>query len=86
MNLLGLILVVTVAFAVCFAAMAIGLLLRGRRMRGGCSDEPDVPDGRLAACGLCPKKKVNLCDTDDPSGLPEIAELSTLGRYRKPGE
>lgn len=71
-------------FAICFAAMAIGLILRGRKMRGGCGSEPQIDEeGRLASCGSCPKKPVSLCESEDSMGTAAIAELGTLGRYRE---
>ena len=70
------------AFALCFAGMAIGLIIRGKRMRGGCGDEPVITeDGRLSSCGACPKKEIDLCETDDTMGTAEISSLGTLGRF-----
>ncbi|MDA0321153.1 MAG: hypothetical protein O2923_00345 [Verrucomicrobia bacterium] len=82
MSVLLLMLVVLVAFGLCFAAMAVGVLIRGRAMRGGCSSDPVIDDdGRLASCGVCPKKEISLCETDDETGLAGVASLSTLGRF-----
>ena len=79
--------VAILVFGLCFAGMAVGLIVRGRRMGGGCGSDPD-PDaaGNALGCGACPKKKVNLCDSEDPSGMADIAELATLGRYRETGD
>ena len=33
--------VATAVFALCFLAMAVGLIIRGTRLRGGCGTEPD---------------------------------------------
>jgi len=71
-------------FTLCFCGMAIGLIIRGRVMRGGCGDEPHITeDGRLASCGACPKKEIDLCETDDTMGTATIASLGTLGRFEQ---
>ena len=65
-------------------AMSIGLLLRGKVMRGGCGSAIDE-DGAPVACDACSKKKINLCDEDDSMGLAGVSFASTLGRFqRKP--
>ena len=64
----------------CFLAMAIGLMLRGKIMRGGCSSHSGM-DESLDGCGACPKKQINLCKEDDDMGLSGISALETLGRY-----
>lgn len=72
---------VLIVFGVCFAAMAVGLIFRGVKMRGGCGHEPELEDDRLPGCGVCPKKEVDLCESDDTTGLAAISTLQTLGRF-----
>lgn len=39
-------------------AMAVGVLLTGRRLRGSCGGEGAVgPDGRPLDCGACPNRR-----------------------------
>ena len=83
-------LVITAIFAVCFGGMSIGLIIRGRKMRGGCgssnhNDEVDGehPEGEEGdeGCGLCPKKKINICKSENDEDMNEVSKLATLGRY-----
>jgi len=58
---------VTAAFAVglfvaCFLAMAIGLLIRGTVMRGGCGSRVEAPDGER--CGNCGTPKAGSCSRE----------------------
>ena len=85
MNFLMPALVALGVFGLCFAGMAIGLIVRGRAMRGGCADEPVIEDGHLMSCGGCPKKEISLCEEEDDMGLAGISELSTLGRFADEG-
>ncbi len=69
-----------VLFGLAVAAMAIGLLLRGKVMRGGCGsshDETAPPIG----CDVCSKKKLNLCDEEDATGLAGPSFAATMGRF-----
>jgi len=67
---------------ICFAAMAIGLILRGRRMRGGCGSAPAEHADGSSACEHCAeKKKTNLCSSEGDSELVEASKLGTMGRY-----
>lgn len=53
-------------FGTAMFAMAIGLVLSGRVLRGSCGG-PEVLDahGNPLSCGTCPKKEVDLCPSDD---------------------
>ncbi len=57
-----------------FAAMSVGVVLSGRRLRGSCGG-PDVvgADGEALSCGACPKQEVDLCPSDDP--LVRLAQI-----------
>jgi hypothetical protein len=70
--------VAIVFFGVSVLAMSIGLLLRGRIMRGGCGSHSSG-----GSCDVCSKKKVNLCDDEDESGPAGPSFTGTMGRYRK---
>ena len=63
-----------IVLAVYFACMAIGLLIRGHVMRGGCGTESKIEEGKLAYCEACPKKEISLCESEDTLGLPEYRE------------
>jgi len=66
--------------------MAIGLILRGRIMRGGCGAGLRDEEGNDVGCEQCSRKKTNLCDEDDEMGLSEVSLTSTFGRFdRKHG-
>ncbi|MBL7115702.1 MAG: hypothetical protein ISS35_08035 [Kiritimatiellae bacterium] len=74
--------VAVIFFGLAIAAMAIGLILRGKVMRGGCgsSHDPDAPD---IGCDACSKKRLNLCDDEDSSGLAGPSFVATMGRFSK---
>ena len=83
------IIVITVIFAVCFAAMNIGMFVRGKKMRGGCGSHEnsgEIGDKKEehTGCGFCPeKKKLNICSSESKDGLKDISKLGMLGRYDK---
>ncbi len=56
-------------------AMAIGVIVKGQRLRGSCGG-PDVltTDGDPLSCGACPKAEAELCPSDD--NLIRIAQIS----------
>jgi hypothetical protein len=58
MNTLIVILVSVVAFAVIIAAMAIGVIFRGKCIRGSCGGEAIYgPEGDLLNCDSCPIRR-----------------------------
>ena len=69
-----------VLFALALSAMAIGLFLRGKIMRGGCGSHTT---DEAIGCDACSKKAVGLCDEDDNMNLADVAFSGTLGRYSK---
>lgn len=73
-------------FGLAILAMAVGLLLRGKIMRGGCGSHTEPGDGPTA-CDACSKKQLNLCDEDDTTGLAGPSFAATMGRFsRKPSD
>ena len=67
-------------FGVCVLIMAVGLMLRGTILRGGCGSH-----GNGGSCEVCSKKQINLCDSDG-DGLAGPSFAATMGRYvRKAG-
>ncbi|MDA0989558.1 MAG: Na(+)-translocating NADH-quinone reductase subunit E [Verrucomicrobia bacterium] len=56
-------LVVLGIFAACVSAMAVGLFLRGRSMRGGCGGSPVTVDG-IEKCDSCDSRKMGKCKPD----------------------
>ena len=76
--------VAAIFFGLAVGAMAIGLILRGKVMRGGCgsSHDAEAPD---VGCDACSKKRLNLCDEEDAAGLAGPSFAATMGRFnRKP--
>jgi len=67
-------------FGIAILAMAVGLMLRGKVMRGGCGSNHST-DAKAITCEMCSKKKINLCDEDDKSGLAGPSFASTMGRF-----
>lgn len=63
-------------------AMAVGLLLRGTIMRGGCGSHAEPGDGPIG-CDACSKKQLNLCDEDDTTGLAGPSFAATMGRFSR---
>ena len=58
MNLLLLILVVAGFFGVIIIVMAVGVIFRGKCIRGSCGGEAVIgPDGELLNCDTCPVRK-----------------------------
>ena len=74
-NLLMTVGVAIVVFGVCFLVMAVGLMLRGTVLRGGCGSHSGG-----GGCEVCSKKQINLCDSDN-DGLAGPAFAATMGRY-----
>ncbi len=73
MNFITLILAVVV-FAVVMAFMAVGVLFRGRCLRGSCGGEGAVgPDGELLTCDTCPRRK-ELESQDVPKDQTQVAK------------
>lgn len=47
-----------IAFAVIMAAMAVGVIFKGRCIRGSCGGREIIgPDGELLNCDTCPVRK-----------------------------
>ena len=55
-------------FAACITAMAVGLLVRGAIMRGGCRGEFTVTDGERQ-CATCGSGKRGRCNTDEAADV-----------------
>lgn len=73
------ILVAVVLFALCFAAMSIGVIVSDLQLRGSCGGDSVVgPDGAPMSCGSCPKKEVEICPSDDP--LIALAQIGNPSR------
>ena len=72
--------VASILFLLAVLAMAVGLILRGKVMSGGCSGshDPEAPD---MGCDSCSKKKLNLCDSDDTTGLAGPSFVGSFGRF-----
>jgi len=74
----------SVILGVAVVAMSIGLLLRGKVMRGGCGSQ-SAPGDAPIGCDACSKKQLNICDEEDTSGLAGPSVAATMGRFsRKP--
>ena len=86
MSLLLVTIAVTIAiFGVAVVLMAVGLILRGKVMRGGCGSASHE-DGATIGCEACSKKQINLCDEDDSMGLAGPSFAGTLGRFHRKDE
>lgn len=62
-------------FGVCMGAMALGVMMSGRALRGSCGG-PKVlgADGEALSCGACPRKESEVCPSDDP--LVALAQIA----------
>ena len=69
------ILIVALFFSACFAAMALGVLVSNRELKGSCGGaDPNGPLSDVVSCGACAKKEAEVCPSDDPLvGLAQIA-------------
>jgi hypothetical protein len=57
-NFLLIVLIVAAFFGVVVVAMAIGVILRGKCLRGSCGGEAVIgPNGELLNCDTCPVRK-----------------------------
>jgi hypothetical protein len=74
--------IAAILFSLAVLAMAIGLLLRGKVMRGGCGSSHDT-DAPAIGCDACSKKKLNLCDEEDTTNLAGPSFAATLGRFNQ---
>ena len=72
-------------FGLAVLLMAVGLILRGKVLRGGCGSV-SAADGSIVACESCSKKELNLCDENDSMGLAGPSFAGTLGRFHKKTE
>ena len=62
-------------FGACFGAMALGVIVSNRALRGSCGG-PTVldPEGDPLSCGACPKQESEVCPSDDP--LVRLAQVT----------
>lgn len=72
--------VVTFIFALAILVMAVGLIMRGKIMRGGCGSVHSE-NGEPVGCDACSKKTLNLCDDETDTGLVDVSLTGTFGRY-----
>lgn len=80
---IAVLLVVLAVLALCFLAMAIGLIFRGKIIRGGCGSSPEGHDDKVISCDTCSKKAINLCEDDDTMGLAGVSSVATWGRFKE---
>ncbi|MFT7517909.1 MAG: hypothetical protein ACI9MC_000033 [Kiritimatiellia bacterium] len=63
-----------VFFGLAMSAMAIGVIVSNRSLRGSCGGPEIVTsDGEHLSCGACPRKEVDVCPSDD--ALVQIAQI-----------
>jgi hypothetical protein len=72
-------------FGLAVLAMAVGLMLRGKVMRGGCGSHCG-PGGAAIGCDACSKKPLNLCDEEDVTALAGPSMAATMGRFSGKGD
>ena len=82
-QLLTTVIAALVLFALAVVAMAIGLLLRGKVMRGGCGSAAHDDSAPSIGCDACSKKRLNLCDDEDTTGLAGPSFAATMGRFNQ---
>jgi hypothetical protein len=58
-----------VFFGLCFAGLAVGVIVSDRELKGSCGGEGgeivDRDGNVIVACGVCVKKDVDVCPTDN---------------------
>lgn len=73
-------------FGISVLGLALGLILRGKVLRGGCGTAMRDKDGNEIGCEHCTRKETNLCEDEDEMGLTDVALMGTFGKYdRKRG-
>jgi hypothetical protein len=62
-------------FGVAMTGMALGVIVKGQRLRGSCGG-PEVvtSSGDPLSCGACPKNEAELCPSED-----NLIRLSQIG-------
>mgnify|MGYP001176962580 CR=1 FL=1 len=57
-----------VLFGLAFAGLALGVMLKGKQVSGGCGGDVHDKDGNLVVEGncACGKKQHDRCETDNP--------------------
>ncbi|MBM65752.1 MAG: hypothetical protein CMH55_05910 [Myxococcales bacterium] len=68
------ILVTTGFFALFIAAMSIGLIVKGKILKGSCGSVQPLAEQTGFECGLCVKKDNDVCPTDNP-----LVAVATIG-------
>jgi len=68
-------------FAVAVAAMAVGVLLSGRHLKGSCGGAAAAAgdDSLLGDC-VCARKEADICASDEGNDLVLLAELGNPSR------
>jgi len=62
-------------FGAAMGGMSIGLILKGRLLRGSCGGPQVVTSGGdPLSCGACPKSEAEVCPSDD-----NLIRLSQIG-------
>ena len=82
-EILSTLIVTLIVFGLAFAAMAVGLFVRGKIMRGGCGSGHEIEVG---GCDTCSKKALNLCDEEDQMNLAGPSFTGTMGRFSRKSE
>ena len=69
------ILLVMLFFAACMGAMAIGVVVSNRELKGSCGGAGEaLHEAHGISCGVCVKKDAEVCPSDDP--LVALAQIS----------
>ncbi len=83
MNLLIIIILTLFVVVISFIAMGVGLIIKGKKMRGGCGSKPEEYEENGSSCEFCAeKRKLNLCSSSDSPEMSKISKISTLSRFQ----
>ncbi len=66
-------------FGICLLAMALGVILQGKKLSGSCGGASEALQnkGLDKSCGFCVKKENDVCPSSEDNG--ELVRLATLG-------
>jgi hypothetical protein len=68
-------------FAVALTAMAVGVLLSGRHLKGSCGGAAnDVAEDSLLGDCVCARKEADICASDEGNEFVMLAELGNPSR------
>ena len=64
-----------VIFFIAFFFLGISIFLANKTFKGSCGSDPVMAGDEELSCGACPKKEKEICPSDDPTGVMDLATV-----------